>query len=590
MSITEIISNDLRQEDDLVWRLVGHESFAYSDGIASERYLRHVFSTVTDLTSQSIQLEAYIKDWPSEYHLTRKRAQLLAPLTFDRSMRVLEVGAGCGAITRHLGENFDLVVSVEGSIERARLARLRTRDLASVSVVCSPFQEIHFKQKFDIIFCIGVFEYSGAFIKGDDPYRQALDYFSEILSPGGILVVAIENQFGLKYFNGAREDHLGTYFDGIEGYHGHPGRARTFGKTELQERLRRNFAHIRFFYPYPDYKVPECVLSDDFLISGLAGELVSQMRSRDYSGPMRARWDESLVTLDLARNQQLEFFANSFLVVAGKDSLPPDMFNQLGVLYSNRATKAYSTRTTIVRRPDGTIAAEKVPQAIANECTELALRPTTSTWSHGISLSTLLRQRAQARRNVAELFEPCRSWIKLLDGECFMRGGRKMLDGSHVDSLWRNTYPQGADCVLIDREWVWNSELPRNVVIVRAIYDFLSDVETFQLPALSNLPRSGKAAIRRIAHSIGVDLSEGDFADFVEIEAKLVNLTSGLSLTSTRQKINWLLWHRPSRAFARRLQPWFSSIADRIKNKIQNVRIYNSEPGARPVRFRDTNR
>jgi len=187
MQISDVIANDVQQEGDQVWKLVGHQSFNYSDGVASERYLRHVFSQASDLTSQSTELESYIKDWPSEYHLTRKRAQLLAPLTFDRSMRVLEVGCGCGAITRHLGENFDQVISVEGSIERARLARLRTKDLDSVSVVCSPFQAIKFKQKFDIIFCIGVFEYSGAFIQGDDPYRQVLDYFSDILAAGGIL-------------------------------------------------------------------------------------------------------------------------------------------------------------------------------------------------------------------------------------------------------------------------------------------------------------------------------------------------------------------------------------------------------------------
>ncbi|MGB3335594.1 MAG: class I SAM-dependent methyltransferase [Devosia sp.] len=572
MQISDIIANDLRQDGDRVWRLVSHESFNYSDGVASERYLRHVFSTASDLTSQSTELESYIKDWPSEYHLTRKRAQLLAPLTFDRSLRVLEVGCGCGAITRHLGENFDQVVSVEGSIERARLARLRAKDLDSVSVVCSPFQSIQFKQKFDIIFCIGVFEYSGAFILGDDPYRRVLDYFSDILAPGGILVVAIENQFGLKYFNGAREDHLGTYFEGIEGYHRHPGRARTFGKTELEDLLRPQFPHVRFFYPYPDYKIPECVLSDDFLASGFAGELVSQIRSRDYSGPMKTRWDETLVNLDLARNRQLEFFANSFLVVAGKGELPPNMFNQLGVLYSNRVTKAYSTQTRIVRGSDGTLAAEKVPLATASTGAAATLRPTISAWSDGVSLSTLLRQRAQASRSVAELFEPCRSWIALLESESFAKGDRMMLDGGHVDSVWGNTYPQGASCELIDREWVWNGDLPRNVVVIRAIYDFLSSTETLELKALNNLPRSGKTAIRSIATSIGTDLFDADFEDFMEVEAKLVNLTAGLSLDSTKNKIKWFLLDRPSRGLARRVHPWISSFTSRVETKLQNLR------------------
>lgn len=573
MQISEIIANELRQEGDRVWRLVGHGSFDYSDGVASERYLRHVFSEASDLTSQSTELERYIKDWPSEYHLTRKRAQLLAPLTFDRSLRVLEVGCGCGAITRYLGENFDHVVSIEGSIERARLARLRTTDLDSVSVVCSPFQALQFKQKFDIIFCIGVLEYSGAFIAGNDPYRQVLEYFSEILAPAGILVVAIENQFGLKYFNGAREDHLGTYFEGIEGYHRHPGRARTFGKGELEELLRPKFPNLRFFYPYPDYKVPECVLSDDFLGSGLAGELVSQMRSRDYSGPMKVQWDETLVNLDLARNRQLAFFANSFLIVAGKGDLPPNMFNQLGVLYSNRATKAYSTRTRIVRGSDGTVAAEKVPLEIASASAAATLRPTTSSWSDGVSLSTLLHQRAQASFDIAELFGPCRSWMALLDSESFVKGDRKMLNGDHVDSVWRNAYPQGPGCELIDREWVWSGDLPRNVVVIRAIYDFLSSMETRELKALNGLPRSGKAAISCIAKSIGADLSSADFEEFAIVEAALINLTTGRSLNGTKSMLRWFFLDRYSRRFARRVHPWISSFTSRIETKLQNLRL-----------------
>lgn len=32
------------------------------------------------------------------------------------------------------------------------------------------------------------------------------------LAPGGRIVIAIENKYGLKYFAGCKEDHLGTYF------------------------------------------------------------------------------------------------------------------------------------------------------------------------------------------------------------------------------------------------------------------------------------------------------------------------------------------------------------------------------------------
>src|SRR3546814_17264695 len=100
-----------------------------------------------------------------------------------------------------------------------------------------------------------------------------------MLTEDDILIIAIENQFGLKYFNGDREDHLGTLFDGIEGYSRHPGKARTFGRVELDLLVKEKFEHTRFLYPYPDYKIPDCVLSDEFLKYGRAAEIISQIPS-----------------------------------------------------------------------------------------------------------------------------------------------------------------------------------------------------------------------------------------------------------------------------------------------------------------------
>ncbi len=46
-------------------------------------------------------------------------------------------------------------------------------------------------------------------------------------------MIAIENKYGLKYFAGCKEDHLGTYFSGIENYAGGGG-VRTFSRNGLE--------------------------------------------------------------------------------------------------------------------------------------------------------------------------------------------------------------------------------------------------------------------------------------------------------------------------------------------------------------------
>ena len=196
-----LVKNDIWLNESSIWVSDEKRTISFSDGRSSERYLEKVLIEATDLSSDSYELERFIRDWPSEYHLTRKRAHLLRGFDFDKSKKVLEVGCGCGAITRFLGEIFDEVVAVEGSITRAKLARLRTKNMENVSILCAPFQDIKFKERFDIIFCIGVFEYSNVFVNASDPYEAILKYFYDILTPDGVLVLAIENQFGLKYFS-----------------------------------------------------------------------------------------------------------------------------------------------------------------------------------------------------------------------------------------------------------------------------------------------------------------------------------------------------------------------------------------------------
>jgi SAM-dependent methyltransferase len=573
MSMKDIVSNELVEDSSAVWRLKSHETFGYSDGTGSERYLNEVFTSVTDLSCRSTELEAYIKDWPSEYHLTSKRSQLLSGFTFDRKLRVLEVGCGCGAISRHLGESFDQVISVEGNINRARLAKARTRDLPSISVICAPFQKLQFVQKFDLIFCIGVFEYSSAFIDGADPYDAALKYFQDMLSPDGILIIAIENQFGLKYFNGAREDHLGIPFEGLEGYHKDASVARTFGKTELEDRIGKYFSKTEFFYPFPDYKIPDCVLSAEFLASGLAGEMVSQMQSSDYSGKKYELWDEGSTALELSRNRMLEFFSNSFLVVASKGNASGVAFEQLGIHYGSGRRRTFATQTRIVKVQDGINVEKRRLHNDQAKDAQLSLLETDSAWIRSPSIFTQVRQLAQSRRNTIEqVLQPAQRWKEALMQEAQLVDGTLWLEGNHIDSIWPNVYNIGEECRIIDREWIWKDKIRLNVVVIRAIYDFLTKMEISGQNSPSLTGSSGRTLIQRMAAAMGVQLNSSDFDQFIQLETQLAFLAAGSSPPKQAFFIKWFLLHRPSRRFFRLKAPIAHSLYSRIAARLSNLR------------------
>src|ERR1700733_9565783 len=89
------------------------DAFAYSDGLEVEDRLLTIVSQAADRGTFSSDLAAAITDWPSEYHLSRFRHCLLRPLNIKAGARVLELGCGCGAITRYLGELGAKVTAVE---------------------------------------------------------------------------------------------------------------------------------------------------------------------------------------------------------------------------------------------------------------------------------------------------------------------------------------------------------------------------------------------------------------------------------------------------------------------------------------------
>ena len=115
--------NNLVQNTRQVFCLPGREAtaFDYSDGKNVEHYLEKVFSTARDLSSRSHELQRQIIDWPSEYHLSSDRSNILRPYDLSFVKHALEFGSGCGAISRYLGEQGVDVDAVEGSEIRARL-------------------------------------------------------------------------------------------------------------------------------------------------------------------------------------------------------------------------------------------------------------------------------------------------------------------------------------------------------------------------------------------------------------------------------------------------------------------------------------
>ena len=332
----------------------------YSDGDEAENRILEIVTAGKKLSD----LETGEVSWPTLYHLSPVRENICNWYPFRKEGRILEIGAGCGAITGALCRSGAEVCAVDLSLRRSTINYERHKEYEKLHLYVGNLNEIEFNAPFDYVIVNGVLEYAGLFTEGDEPFKTFLENIRKYLKKDGRLLVAIENRFGLKYFAGAAEDHLGKAYAGIRGYEDEDG-IRTFSKSELALLLQESgFRYTRFYYPYPDYKFPLEIFTDE--------TLKTQHYGKPYQVFDRDRWvlfDEEAVAAVLAEDGAAAALANSFLAEAGAEPFD-ESERTLYVKQNNDRREELRTGTRIYEK-DGE---KKVEKFALTEAAEEHLR------------------------------------------------------------------------------------------------------------------------------------------------------------------------------------------------------------------------
>ena len=325
-------------------------SDSYSDGDIEDRLLE-----IAENNSET-ELEKRIaeeKDWAVLYHFSDIRRNILEWYDMKEGATVLEIGSGCGAVTGVLADKAASVTCIDLSKKRSLINANRNGDKKNITIYVGNFKDIKLEQKFDYVTLIGVLEYSIYYVGGENPFMEMLERAKDYLAPGGKLIIAIENKYGLKYWAGAAEDHTGKRFDGIIGYAG-VDRVRTFSRQKLEEMLKdTGFTDTAFYYPVPDYKMPVEIYSDKRLPKKGSIKDISP----NYDRERYLLFDEVKAYDSICEDGMFPFFANSFLVIAGDKGEvgAPEVFY---AKYNSLRSRDYRMETRIVRR-SGTRYVEK---------------------------------------------------------------------------------------------------------------------------------------------------------------------------------------------------------------------------------------
>ncbi len=503
-------------------RTVDHD---YTDADGLENAVRDLILACTDRSTDSAEIHAQAGEWPRSYHLSAARVNVLRPLEHAlRGKRVLEIGCGCGVITRWLGETAKSVTALEGSMARAEITALRCTDLTNVTVVADQLAHFQATEKFDVITLVGVLEYAGRYATGDgDPALTLLQQARALLAPGGLLVIAIENQLGVKYFCGAPEDHYGQPMYGINDSYA-PRSMRTWGRAALDTLLQQaRFGARAFAAALPDYKFTNAVILPDRLTDPLsrrgAAQLAGSCIARDpqlTALPLTAAPERAI--LPVIENGLLSDMANSFLVVASTRGNARRVFkNDMLAQYMTTGRATPHRKSLIFSRTRNGIQAGDAPyldgQLWSLELTAAVSRPG---WTVDHLRAWLLR------------------WLGAVAQTAGLPGISDLnaiVDGKLLDAVPFNMIVDAQDTAqFFDLEWTASTPLTFGRLAFRGVRQSLSALSGIARPG-GETPTGLLALTLAILRQAGLEPTHADIEDYLRQESALQSEVTGRPVT-----------------------------------------------------------
>lgn len=570
---------------DGIWQRPEYEGIAYSDGDDVEQRLADVLSQVTDLSVMSAELRAHCIDWPSLYHFSASRANLLRPFEAELRGDVLEIGAGCGAVTRYLGECGGRVIALEGTRPRASIARARTRDLGNVVVVNEAFDRFNYAGHFDVVTLIGVLEYANLFTRSDNPPLTLLRRVRSLLKPDGKLILAIENQLGLKYLAGAPEDHLGIPMYGVEDRY-RPNEPQTFGRLALEGLLNEaGFARVTTFAPFPDYKLPVSIITEEgFRAKDFdSAALICQSVRRDPQLPNLLPFAPELAWPTVVRNGLGLDLANSFLMIAAGEGSSAVTEGQLAWHFSTNRLEEYSKETQFVKTQGGSIEVSHRSlsrrEALGIDAAEASFHlPEAQTYSPGRNFGNELMRLLSSHGWLFEDVSSCLAcYIEIIVQEAALRGfnvlrndPKSIVPGDLLDLTPQNIIIQrNGSAIAIDEEWVWKDGIQLRHLVYRSLSNLLNSLHAFGHSG-DHFKGSRREFILHVMGDLGWLITDDDIRFFFEIEARFQFFATGEVIEWSRYE-QWLSEQIPSFAGREGSEAELLSLRQRIDDLKQQL-------------------
>lgn len=224
--------------------------------------------------------------WDILYNLSPLRENLLEWYMFDKSATLLEVDGEFGALTSFYCKKVSSVVSLCDNDLQQESIEYRCRMFSNLKVVQN-IHEIH--DKYDYI----------TIINPKTDVHVLVSKILEHLKTDGQMIIACDNSLSLKYFIEDEKAKSST----------------SVSRNDIIKFMKQNgFKNIEFYYPSPDFRLPNTIYSENYLPH--EGDIRNVNQCFD-SGKYQVLNEDYIY--DAACNENLyENIANSFLIFASR--------------------------------------------------------------------------------------------------------------------------------------------------------------------------------------------------------------------------------------------------------------------------------
>ena len=249
------------------------------------------------------------------YALSDIRENIINWYPFKENSTILEIGADFGQLTGFLCKNAAKVVSLEVSEEKRKAIAKRCEEFENLILV-ENIEEI--EEKFDYIIIENF----------NEDLERSIKSFGKNSNDNTTILFMVNNKYGLRSFDGIIDKEKNEQ--------------NRYSKKMIENILKKvGIQNYKFYYPLPNYKLPNVIFTDEHLPS----EESIQRDFTLYDKKDILLFDEREKYKEILKEDKelFKFFANSYLVEISKEDNKVEF-----VSFGNSRKEKYRMQTVII--------------------------------------------------------------------------------------------------------------------------------------------------------------------------------------------------------------------------------------------------